>query len=82
MRRSRNNHSAQEKASILRECLIDKVAISNLCDKRGIHLMTFYRWQKSLLEICIGCLSAGAAHQPPSFSGKRCCSRKSCPAKT
>ncbi|MBF0371584.1 MAG: transposase [Magnetococcales bacterium] len=36
MPKKRKNHTAQEKTAILREHLINKVPISNLCDRHGI----------------------------------------------
>ena len=50
MGRVRKNHTAEGKAAILREHLIDKVPVSDLCDKHGIHPTVFYRWQKRMLE--------------------------------
>ncbi len=49
-RKKRKNHTAQEKTAILRDHLINKVPVSDLCDKHGIHPTQFYRWQKSLFE--------------------------------
>ena len=49
-RKKRKNHTAQEKTAILRDHLINKVPISDLCDQYGIHPTQFYRWQKSLFE--------------------------------
>ena len=50
MRRNRKNHTSQEKAAILREHLVDKTAVADLCDKHGIHPTLFYRWQKRMFE--------------------------------
>lgn len=50
MGKSRRKHSSQEKAAILREHLIDKTPVSDLCDKHGIHPTIFYRWQKKMFE--------------------------------
>ena len=50
MGKSRKNHTAQEKAAILREHLIDQTPVSDLCDRHGIHPTIFYRWQKCLFE--------------------------------
>ena len=49
-RKKRKNHTAQEKTAILRDHLINKIPISDLCDKYGIHPTQFYRWQKSMFE--------------------------------
>ncbi|MFQ5356722.1 MAG: transposase [Mariprofundaceae bacterium] len=50
MSKSRRQFSADQKMSILRENLIDKVAISDICDKHGIQPSIFYEWQKKLFE--------------------------------
>ena len=46
----RKNHSSQEKTAILREHLINKVPVSDLCDRHGLHPTLFYRWQKIMFE--------------------------------
>lgn len=50
MDKKRKNYSAQEKTAILREHLINKVPVSDLCDQHGIHPTLFYRWQKIMFE--------------------------------
>ena len=50
MGKSRKRYSSQEKAAILREHLIDRVPVSDLCDKYGIQPTLFYNWQRTLFE--------------------------------
>ena len=50
MRRQRRNFSGSEKMAILREHLIDKVPVSEVCDKHGLNPTLFYHWQKKLFE--------------------------------
>ena len=50
MGKSRKRYSSQEKAAILREHLIDRVPVSDLCDKHGIGPTLFYQWQRTLFE--------------------------------
>jgi len=50
MRRQRRNFSGPEKMAILREHLIDKEPVSEVCDKHGLHPTLFYQWQKKLFE--------------------------------
>jgi transposase-like protein len=50
MRRQRRNFSGPEKIAILREHLIDKVPVSEVCDKHGLNPTLFYLWQKKLFE--------------------------------
>jgi transposase-like protein len=50
MPRERRNFSGAEKMAILREHLIEKVAVSEVCEKHGIQPTLFYTWQKKLFE--------------------------------
>jgi transposase len=49
-RKRRKNYSGAEKAAIVREHLLEKVPISDLCDRHGIQPSQFYAWQKQLFE--------------------------------
>ncbi|WP_063633241.1 transposase [Singulisphaera acidiphila] len=49
-RKTRKRFTAQEKVAILRLHLLEHVAISDLCDRHGIHPTMFYRWQKEFFE--------------------------------
>jgi transposase-like protein len=59
MKQQRRHFTAEEKAAILRAHLLDKVPVSDLCDKHGLHPTVFYRWQKDFFE------NAAAAFQSP-----------------
>jgi transposase-like protein len=50
MTRKRKTWTAQEKAVIIREHLVENVPVSDLCDRHGLHPTLFYRWQKELFE--------------------------------
>jgi len=50
MRKNRKQYPAQEKVSILRKHLLDKIRVSELCDEYGLQPTVFYRWQKQLFE--------------------------------
>ena len=50
MRRQRRNFSGPEKMGVLREHLIDKVPVSEICEKHGLNPTLFYHWQKKLFE--------------------------------
>ena len=50
MSKRRRNFTVAEKVSILRESLLDKVAVSDLCEKHGLQPTRFYQWQKRLFE--------------------------------
>ena len=50
MSQRKKSFSAKKKVEILRRHLIDKIPVSDLCDKYGINSVTFYRWQKTFFE--------------------------------
>ncbi len=50
MTKERRNFTGSQKLAILREHLIDKVPISEVCDKHGLQPTVFYQWQKKLFE--------------------------------
>ena len=50
MNKSRRQYSAEEKVRILREHLLDKTPISDVCDRHGLNPNVFYRWQKQFFE--------------------------------
>jgi transposase len=50
MRKERKRYTAEEKVAILRQHLLDKVPVSDLCDELGLQPTVFYRWQKEFGE--------------------------------
>ena len=50
MPKQRRNFSVAGKIAILREPLIEKVPISEVCDKHGLQPTVLYQWQKKLFE--------------------------------
>lgn len=50
MKKNRRKFSSEEKVRILRRHLVDKVAVSDLCDEYSLHPTQFYRWQKEFFE--------------------------------
>jgi len=46
----RKKHNPEEKASILRRHLIEKVPVCNLCEEFGLHPTVFYPWLKQFFE--------------------------------
>jgi len=46
----RKYRTAEEKAAILREHIVDKVPVSDLCDKHDLQPSVFYTWMRQLLE--------------------------------
>jgi transposase-like protein len=49
-RKSRRNFSAEQKATILRRHLAEKVAVSDLCDEYKIQPSLFYLWQRQAMD--------------------------------
>ena len=50
MTRQRRTFTPQQKVAILREHLVEKVAVSDLCEKHGLAVNLFYNWQKHFFE--------------------------------
>lgn len=50
MKRKRKQYTAEEKVTILRKHLLDKVAVSDVCEAYGLRPAVFYRWQKAFFE--------------------------------
>ena len=50
MKSNRRKFSAQQKVQILRQHLVEKVPISEVCEKNGIQPTQFYQWQKVFFE--------------------------------
>jgi transposase-like protein len=49
-KRVRRRFTAQQKVAILKEHLVEKAAVSEVCDKHGLNPTAFYRWQKEFFE--------------------------------
>ena len=50
MKTNRRKFSAQQKVHVLRQHLVEKVPISEVCDQNGIQPTQFYQWQKVFFE--------------------------------
>ena len=50
MSKKRKNYNAEEKVTLLKKHLVNKVAVSDICDQYGLHPTVFYRWQKEFFE--------------------------------
>jgi transposase-like protein len=46
----RKKFTPEQKISMVRRHLIEKVPVSDLCDEFGIHATQYYNWQKQLFE--------------------------------
>ena len=47
---ARRHFSPQQKVAILKKHLIERVVLSDLCERYVIHPTVFYRWQKAFFE--------------------------------
>ena len=50
MTRQRRHYTPEQKVALLREHLVDKVPVSDICEKNGIAVNLFYLWQKQFFE--------------------------------
>lgn len=50
MKKKRYNYRPDEKVAILKQHLVDHVAVSDICDKYELQPTVFYRWQKEFFE--------------------------------
>ncbi len=50
MTKKRKQYRPEEKVAILRKHLVDKVAVSELCEEYKLQPTVFYRWQKAFFE--------------------------------
>jgi len=50
MSEERKHYSPEEKVAILHRHLVEKVAVSDLCEQHGLSPNVFYRWQKEFFE--------------------------------
>ena len=50
MKKPRKHYTPQEKVAILRRHLIEKVAVSDLCEELQLQPTVFYRWLKEFFE--------------------------------
>ncbi|MFN8424018.1 MAG: transposase [Anaerolineae bacterium] len=49
-RARRANFTAAEKVAIVREALLERKPVSEVCERYGIQPSQFYQWQKQLFE--------------------------------
>src|SRR5437763_17187999 len=50
MTRQRRHFTPEQKVALLREHLVDKVPVSDLCEKHGLAVNNFDHWQKHFFE--------------------------------
>jgi transposase len=50
MTRQRRHFTPEQKVALLREHLVDKVPVSDLCEKHGLAVTNFYNWLKLFFD--------------------------------
>ncbi len=50
MSKKRKNYSPEEKVHLLKEHLVNSVAISQICEENQLQPTVFYRWQRQFFE--------------------------------
>jgi len=50
MSKKRKSYSPEEKVRLLKEHLVNGVAVSQICDNNQLQPTVFYRWQRQLFE--------------------------------
>lgn len=50
MGKQRRSFTAQQKMDILKQHILEKKSVSDLCDEHGIHPTIFYRWQQTFFS--------------------------------
>jgi transposase-like protein len=63
-KRSRRHFTTEQKVAILKRHMVDKVAVSDLCNELGLQPSVFYQWQRQALEKLAGAFSTPAADGP------------------
>ncbi len=49
-KRKQKQYRATQKVAIIREHLLEKKPVSDICDEYGIHPSVYYRWQKQFFD--------------------------------
>jgi len=50
MSKQRTHYTPEQKVAILKQHFLEKMSVSDLCDKNGLPPNVFYRWQKQFFE--------------------------------
>lgn len=63
-KRSRRNRTTEEKVAILREHLVDKLPVSEVCTKHQLQPSVFYQWQRQACDNLAAALATPASLGP------------------
>ena len=50
MRKKRHNYTPEEKVAILKRHLVERMPVSDVCDKYQLQPTVFYHWQQQFFE--------------------------------
>lgn len=70
MSRERKSWGAAEKLAIVKRHLVEKVPISDLCDRHGLQPSQIYQWQAQLFEHGVGAFERKPGRQASAESAK------------
>jgi transposase-like protein len=70
MTRQRRHYTPEQKVALLREHLVDKVPVSDICEKNGIAVNLFYLWQKTFFENGAATFTANDKRRKATTDGK------------
>lgn len=63
MKKKRHNYTPDEKVTILKRHLVDKIPVSDICDQYHLQPTVFYRWQKEFFENGAAAFNKPKSHQ-------------------
>ncbi|MBE7449292.1 MAG: transposase [Kofleriaceae bacterium] len=63
-KRHRRNRTTEQKVAILREHLVDKTPVSDICEKNELQPSVFYQWQRQVHDNLAAALTAPAPEGP------------------
>jgi transposase len=63
-KRSRRHFTTEQKVDLLKSHLVDKVPVSDLCNKEDLQPSVFYQWQRQLFENMAGAFTTPASDGP------------------
>jgi transposase len=64
-KRSRRAFSTEQKVAILRRHMVDKVAISDLCEEYKLQPSVLYQWQRHLFEHMAAAFDTSVGNRAP-----------------
>jgi transposase-like protein len=62
--KQRKHFTAEQKAAIVRQHLVDRQPIADVCEAHGIQPTVFYRWQKQVFDGLAGLFDKSPAGRP------------------